>query len=144
MTFDPILKKTAELVEHYLPEGHPLQGRVTPALADAKDLPGNTWAVVELVGTPRDLVEGNFTMQATARVAAQIVPTEGGWSAESLRAFGLQLWLTVSRAVEELSKEPTGEHWQLLQARVTTPCVSEPVRAVGYEMEVGLQLTVQF
>ena len=143
MTFEPILLKLSELVEKHLPADSPWRGRVTPNVADPKDLPGNTWCVVELSGPARELILGNFTMQASARMVAVLVPPEGPWPADEVRAHLAAMWQACSAAVEDLRAVafPT---CLLLDVRVGAPVEVQTERAVGYVGEVEIPLVVQF
>ena len=143
MTFEPILLKLAELVEAALPADSPWCGRVTPNVADPKDLPGNTWCVVELTGGAREIVEGNLTMSATVRVVGVLVPTEGTWNAADVRGHMEDLGQAVRDAVEDLAASEF-EACQILHAQVASPVEVQAVRAVGYSGEVEVSLVVQF
>lgn len=143
MTYEPILKKLAELVEAALPADSPWAGRVSPNVADPKDMAGNTWCVVEGASGARELVEGNLTMHATVRVIGVLVPTEGPWQADEVRAHLARLGEAVEAAVAELA-QCEFDSCQILDARVASPVEVQAERAVGYSGEVEVSLVVQF
>lgn len=146
MNFEKITALVAAQLGAALPEENPWRGNVTAAVADPKETGSATFAVVEVTGGVRDLIPGNYTMQAECRIFGQLVPTEGGWSAEDCRTFADQLSAALVASVDELmTPAPDAEQdWLVLGVHPTGPATMEAQRGVGYVAEVPFTLTVQF
>ena len=145
MTFQDVTAHLAAFVDSALPEGNPLRGNLFPALADPKE-GGNTWGVVEVQGTGRDLVPGNFTMQADGRLYAQLVPTEGQWSAAEVQRFFDEAAAALVAGIDALLLPANAqqEKWWVLGCQLTGGGEIKAERAVGYVLEIPFLLTVQF
>lgn len=151
MNFEEITAIIAEWVNDYLPADNPWKGNVTANVADPKDTynaegSGNTWAVVQVNGGAREIVPGNATMQADCRVYAQVVPTEGGWTAADITRFANELGGALVRAADELMV-PVNEaatDWVILGVHVNGGATMSAERGVGYSVEQPFLLTVQF
>lgn len=145
MNFEPVLQKIAECTDVRLPAGNPWKGCITATVADPKESP-NTWACVHLQGEPRELVAGNATMQAECRLYAQIVPTEGPWSAAQMVDFADELTAALQEAAwsMRLPDATSADRWLVLGFHLTGGVTMSAEKAVGYTAEQTFLLTVQF
>ena len=145
MNIEPVLERVAARVDAHLPEGSPWKGNLTSTVADPKEGP-NTWAVVHAAGEPRELVAGNDTVQATCRVYAQIVPTEGTWSAEQVVQFADDLAdaLRAAQADMRTAEHACSARWLVLGLHISGGAVMRADAAVGYVITLPFLLSVQF
>ena len=145
MTFQEITARLASFVDDRLPVGNPLRGNLTAVMADPKE-GGNTWGVLEATGSGRDLIPGNLTMQTDARLYAQIVPTEGAWSAQQLEAFFEETAQALVDGIDELMlpANAAGTSWLVLGCQFTGGGEIKAERSIGYTLEIPFLLTVQF
>jgi hypothetical protein len=145
MTFQEITARLASFVDDRLPAGNPLRGNLTAVMADPKE-GGNTWGVLEATGSGRDLIPGNYTMQTDARLYAQIVPTEGQWSALQLEAFFEETAQALVSGIDELMlpSNAAGDRWLVLGCQCTGGGEIKAERSIGYTLEIPFLLTVQF
>lgn len=145
MTFQDVTAHLAAFVDAALPAGNPLRGNLSAVLADPKE-GGNTWGVVEAQGTGRDLVPGNFTMQTDARLYAQLVPTEGQWTAAEVQRFFDEAAAALVAGIDALLLPVNAqqETWWVLGCQLTGGGEIKAERAVGYVLEIPFLLTVQF
>lgn len=145
MTFQEITARLASFVDDRLPVGNPLRGNLTAVMADPKE-GGNTWGVLEATGSGRDLIPGNLTMQTDARLYAQIVPTEGAWSAQQLEVFFEETAQALVDGLDELMlpANAAGTSWLVLGCQFTGGGEIKAERSIGYTLEIPFLLTVQF
>jgi hypothetical protein len=145
MNFEPILKIIADAVNGRLSEVNPWKNRVWTTVEDPKE-GGNTWAVVELQSEPREIVVGNATMQAAGRLYAQIVPTEGDWSADIIMEYADALSDALCTVVDEwiLPSPSESGSFVVLGLNLTGAVRMRADREVGYTVEQPFLLTVQF
>lgn len=142
MNIEPILEHMAAELSAALPQGNPWRGRVYATVAEPKDGMA-TWGTLYCTGEPREIVAGNATMQAECKLYAQLLPSEGPWSAVQVRRFAWELCERAHiylRSLRGLSVDVTC----LVLGAHPTPGAMLAERAVGYTVEMPFTLTVQF
>lgn len=145
MNIEPVLATVAARIREHLPEDNPWKDCLTATVEDPKEGP-NTWAVLHAVGEPRELVAGNNTVQATCRLYAQIVPTEGAWSAEQMVQYAAEMADAIALARDDmkLAMYACSARWVVLGLHLAGGGVMRAEEAVGYVFQQSLLLSVQF
>lgn len=145
MNVEPVLERVAERIDAHLPEGNPWKGNLTATVEDPKEGP-NTWAVVHAVGEPRELVAGNGTMQASCTVYAQVVPTEGLWSAQQAVQFADELADALRATAEDMrtAEHAAAERWLVLGLHISGGGTMRADEGVGWVCSLPFLLSVQF
>lgn len=144
MNLEKVLAAVAARIDAHLPAGNPWQGRLTSTVEDPKPDTENTWACVHATGSPVEIVEGNATYRAGCRVYAQVVPTEGEWSAAQLVQFADELADALRYARADLWPPAHGEDYVVLGLHTTDPAVMRAEPGVGYVALLPFTLSVQF